>query len=102
MSPPSLFSSHSSERRSTQTTPSLYDLHNIILNHDLPTLLDQAFQPGHASTSNLRHFCSLTIRQLEQDLAHYRAKRDTIFQELEGSTRYRHMMQPIYRYYRTH
>ena len=104
MSSPYSFSSRSSERCSTRTTPSLYDLHNIILDHDLPTLLDQAFQPGHAPTSNLWHFCSLTrtIQQLKQDLAHYRAERDTIFQELEGSTRYRQMMQPIYRYYCTH
>ena len=104
MSSPSSSSSRSSERHSTRTTPSLYDLHNIILNCDLPTLLNQAFQLGHASTSNLQHFCSLTrtIRQLEQDLAHYQDERDTIFQELEGSTHYWQMIQPIYRYYWTH
>ena len=102
MSSPSLSSSHSSKRHSTRTTPSLYDLHNIILNCDLPTLLNQTFQLGHASTSNLQHFCSLTrtIQQLEQKVAHYQAaEHDTIFQELEGSTHYRQMIQPIYHYY---
>ena len=81
VSSPSLFSSRSPERHSTWTTPSLYDLHNIILDRNLPTLLDQAFQPGHASTSDLQHFYSLTwtIQQPEQDLAHYQAECDTIF-----------------------
>src|SRR5712664_3920 len=96
-------SSHSSANESnfTRATPTLSELQDLVQNNELCPLVTAAFPLGHTSSSNIRHFTSLSriIRRMELDLVQYRQEREDIFDDIQNSVHYQQTIRPLFRYY---
>src|SRR6266446_6955910 len=79
------------------------ELNELVRDRNFHPLLDHAFQTGYVSTSEMRHFTSLSniILDLENSLDQYRFEQETIFNSLADNRRYNRRIRPVIRYYRT-
>ena len=102
MSMPSPASSHPSSRSSLDyNLPTMGELNNIVRDQNFLPYIEQRFQYGPRTTSQLLHFMSLswTIQQLESTLQGYYTEQEALFIDLQDDETFQQRIQPVYRYY---
>ena len=102
MSAPSPASSRPSSHSSLDyDLPTMGELNNIVRDRNFLPFIEQRFQHGPRTTSQLLHFMSLsrTIQQLEASLQGYYTEQEALFINLQDDEMFQRRIQPICRYY---